>query len=81
MVARCGLVVEGEGRRQSHKVHAVVLHRDPHGDPAFISLVAHDITQRKEVERMKDELVATVSHELRTPLASLRGFSELMLKL
>jgi PAS domain S-box-containing protein len=57
-----------------------VLHRDPHGNPAFISLVAHDITQRKEVERMKDELVATVSHELRTPLASLRGFSELMLK-
>ena len=57
-----------------------VLHRDPQGSPAFISLVAHDITQRKEVERMKDELVATVSHELRTPLASLRGFSELMLK-
>src|SRR4051812_23735358 len=57
-----------------------VLHRDPQGNPAFISLVAHDITQRKEVERMKDELVATVSHELRTPLASLRGFSELMLK-
>jgi len=57
-----------------------VVHRDPQGHPAFISLVAHDITQRKEVERMKDELVATVSHELRTPLASLRGFSELMLK-
>jgi len=57
-----------------------VLHRDAHGRPEFISLVAHDITQRKEVERMKDELVATVSHELRTPLASLRGFSELMLK-
>jgi PAS domain S-box-containing protein len=57
-----------------------VLHRDSQGRPEFISLVAHDITQRKEVERMKDELVATVSHELRTPLASLRGFSELMLK-
>src|SRR3954462_13297603 len=57
-----------------------VLHRDSHGRPEFISLVAHDIAQRKEVERMKDELVATVSHELRTPLASLRGFSELMLK-
>jgi PAS domain S-box-containing protein len=57
-----------------------VLHRDSHGRPEFISLVAHDITQRKEIERMKDELVATVSHELRTPLASLRGFSELMLK-
>lgn len=38
-----------------------------------------DITKRKEVERLKNELVATVSHELRTPLASLRGFAELML--
>jgi PAS domain S-box-containing protein len=38
-----------------------------------------DISERKAVERMKDELVATVSHELRTPLASLRGFAELML--
>lgn len=39
-----------------------------------------DITKRKEVEQLKNELVATVSHELRTPLASLRGFAELMLQ-
>jgi PAS domain S-box-containing protein len=45
----------------------------------FIGLQS-DITERKEMERMKDELVSTVSHELRTPLASLRGFTELMLK-
>jgi len=38
-----------------------------------------DISLRKEVERMKDELISTVSHELRTPLTSLRGFVELML--
>ena len=42
--------------------------------------VQSDISKRKEVERLKDELVATVSHELRTPLTSLRGFAELMLK-
>ena len=41
--------------------------------------IVRDITQRKEVERLKDELVSTVSHELRTPLASVRGFTELML--
>jgi signal transduction histidine kinase len=38
-----------------------------------------DITERKAVEKLKDDLVATVSHELRTPLASIRGFVELML--
>ena len=55
-----------------------MLHRDSAGE-AYVSVVAHDITQRKEVERLKDEWVSTVSHELRTPLASLRGFTELML--
>lgn len=41
--------------------------------------VCRDVTARKELERMKDDLVSTVSHELRTPLAGLRGFLELML--
>ncbi len=39
-----------------------------------------DITQRKEVDRMKSDLINTVSHEIRTPLASISGFIELLLK-
>ena len=32
-----------------------------------------DITERRRLDRMKDEFIATVSHELRTPLTSLRA--------
>ncbi len=39
-----------------------------------------DISDRKEIERMKNDFVSCVSHELRTPLSSLRGFAELMLQ-
>lgn len=35
--------------------------------------ICRDISERKRIERMKDEFVSTVSHELRTPLTSIRG--------
>ncbi|SDE41685.1 PAS domain S-box-containing protein [Massilia sp. PDC64] len=41
------------------------------GDGLFFSAFMHDISARKEVERMKDEFVSTVSHELRTPLTAI----------
>ena len=34
--------------------------------------VLHDITQRKEVEKMKKDFVAMVSHDLRAPLTSMQ---------
>lgn len=45
--------------------------------PRFVEIV-RDITERKRIEKMKNEFISTVSHELRTPLTSLRGSIGLM---
>lgn len=37
-----------------------------------------DVTQQRELDRLKDDFVATVSHELRTPLTSMMGFLEMI---
>ncbi|MBC8195942.1 MAG: CHASE domain-containing protein [Acidimicrobiia bacterium] len=47
-------------------------------DRRIFTGIVRDITDRRQVERMKDEFVSTVSHELRTPLTSLRGSLGLM---
>ncbi|MBA3946585.1 MAG: CHASE3 domain-containing protein [Herpetosiphonaceae bacterium] len=44
----------------------------PCGDGEVVCLI-QDISDRKAVERMKNEFVSMVSHELRTPLTSIRG--------
>jgi len=40
--------------------------------------VVHDITERKEAERMKQEVMAMVTHDLRTPLATIKSFHEMV---
>jgi signal transduction histidine kinase len=37
-----------------------------------------DVTDQRELDRLKDDFVATVSHELRTPLTSMMGFLEMI---
>lgn len=39
----------------------------------FFSAFLHDISERKQVERMKNEFISTASHELRTPLTAIYG--------
>lgn len=41
---------------------------------------AIDITERKRLERQKDEFIGVVSHELRTPVTSLKAFAQVLQK-
>jgi len=66
-------VLNSEGKTREYEARLAVC-----GTNEVVAIV-RDITQRREVERLKEELVSTVSHELRTPLTSVRGFTELML--
>lgn len=42
--------------------------------------IAVDITEIKEMERIKDEMISAVSHEMRTPLTAMLGFTEFLLE-
>jgi two-component system phosphate regulon sensor histidine kinase PhoR len=41
--------------------------------------IAVDITEIKELEKVKDEMISAVSHEMRTPLTAMLGFTEFLL--
>jgi two-component system phosphate regulon sensor histidine kinase PhoR len=57
------------------RVNAVSLRNNQSSTYGSI-LVFHDITEVKQLERMRSDFVANVSHELRTPLTAIRGYAE-----
>ena len=81
----------GQSHELSGRVERIVVHRDGNelpvemsfgiagqGEQHFVSIFLRDISLRKRVDQMKNELVATVSHELRTPLTSMRASLSLL---
>ncbi|MBW4493533.1 MAG: PAS domain S-box protein [Oscillatoria princeps RMCB-10] len=48
------------------------------GDVIGIMSIGEDITERRALERMKDEFISVVSHELRTPLTCIQGSLDLL---
>jgi PAS domain S-box-containing protein len=45
------------------------------GEPAAMVGTAQDITEQRQVERLREDILSAVSHELRTPLTSILGFA------
>ena len=75
-----GSTIELEGIRKNGDVFIMELaiSRLALGGAYYFTGVLRDITQRKQVEIMKNEFVSTVNHELRTPLTSIYGSLDLL---
>jgi two-component system phosphate regulon sensor histidine kinase PhoR len=48
------------------------------GEPIGIAVYVEDLSQTKEYEKLKSDMISLMSHELRTPLTSINGFAELL---
>lgn len=55
------------------------LARDEGGNAGALLCVFSDVTDLRNVERLKTDFVSTVSHELRTPLTAIKGFIRTLL--
>ena len=59
--------------RVVHVLLSMSLIRHHDGAAKYYVAQAMDITERMEMDRIKNEFISIVSHELRTPLTSIRG--------
>lgn len=67
------------GRRYWHETHVGPVFSD--GEVVAVMLLTSDVTERRQIEEIKDNLIRDVSHELRTPLAKMHMSLELMLEM
>ncbi len=69
-----------EGRRSDGKTFpaelAVSEFQTPEGRHYVVNV--RDVSVRRRVERLKDEIVSLVAHDLRSPLTVIRGYAEIL---
>jgi len=70
----------GGGREARHFQAQATIMRGDNGAVQHVVAILNDITDIRNVERMKTAFVSTVSHELRTPLTSIKGFIATLLE-
>ena len=78
---RCEAIEDGPQRRLTWEAEGKgdltyeisLEYAQPEQDEPRIIAIYRDVSERKVIEKVKNEFIATVSHELRTPLTSIKG--------
>lgn len=67
-------------QRGSKAYHRIVIHRVDDAEQGFNGILASftDVTEIRELERLKSEVMNIVSHELKLPLTTIMGFAEML---
>lgn len=52
--------------------------RDRNGKLIGVILIFRDITEKRELEKRKDDFISTASHELKTPLTTIKAFVQIL---
>jgi two-component system phosphate regulon sensor histidine kinase PhoR len=76
------IALPGQGSSRIFQGQTAFVRGEAGGTSHVLGVVAifNDITEIRNVERMKTAFVSTVSHELRTPLTSIKGFISTLLQ-
>ena len=75
----CEIVDPVTGNWRYYDIHYITA-RNKYGKSTGLVSAAVDLTERYELDKLKDELLMYAAHELRTPLTSLKGFAKLALR-
>ncbi|MCA9391674.1 PAS domain S-box protein [candidate division WWE3 bacterium] len=70
-------------KRKNGQTYIADLHIDPilnaQGEVVYFVALERDVTQVKEIDRMKSEFISLVSHQLRTPLGAIKWYLEMLI--
>lgn len=70
--------VQIKNQERFFQVQAALV-RNEEGRDLGVVCILNDITEIKQIDKMKSSFVAMASHELRTPLTAIKGFSSTLL--
>jgi two-component system phosphate regulon sensor histidine kinase PhoR len=67
------------GSDRIYESQAAVVHGED-GKDLGVVVILNDVTEMRNIDKMKSSFVAMASHELRTPLTAIKGFSSTLLE-